>query len=108
MMREMQEHFYLVLFIFASQLYFYIFGPSSYQYFNLEARLICNKAIRASYANQNQDLAILYKHLIVPILGMVDILMNEKNGLLVSLWSSADSVLPWVSNPGDFPKNDAR
>ena len=29
MMREMQEDYYLVLFMFASQLYFYIFGPIS-------------------------------------------------------------------------------
>ena len=28
-MREMQEDYYLVLFMFASQLYFYIFGPIS-------------------------------------------------------------------------------
>ena len=40
MMREMQENYYLVLFMFASQLYFYVLGPISllgYQYFNLEA-----------------------------------------------------------------------
>ena len=29
MMREMQEDYYLVLFMFASQLYFYILGPIS-------------------------------------------------------------------------------
>ena len=29
MMQEMQEDFYLVLFMFASQLYFYVLGPSS-------------------------------------------------------------------------------
>ena len=29
LMREMQEYFYLILFIYASQLYFYILGPSS-------------------------------------------------------------------------------
>ena len=29
MMQEMQEDFYLVLFMFASQLYFYILDPSS-------------------------------------------------------------------------------
>ena len=29
MMREMQENYYLILFMFASQLYFYVFGPSS-------------------------------------------------------------------------------
>ena len=29
MMRETQENYYLVLFIFASQLYFYILDPSS-------------------------------------------------------------------------------
>ena len=42
MMREMQENYYLILFMFASQLYFYVLGPSSllgFQYFNLEVRL---------------------------------------------------------------------
>ena len=42
MMRETQENYYLVLFMFASQLYFYVLGPSSllgYWYFNLESRL---------------------------------------------------------------------
>ena len=42
MMRETQEDYYLELFMFASQLYFYILGPSnllSYLYFNLEVRL---------------------------------------------------------------------
>ena len=29
MMREMQENYYLILFIFASQLYFYVLGPSN-------------------------------------------------------------------------------
>ena len=29
MMRETQEDYYLVLFMFASQLYFYVLGPSS-------------------------------------------------------------------------------
>ena len=29
MMRETQEDFYLILFMFASQLYFYVLGPSS-------------------------------------------------------------------------------
>ena len=29
MMQETQKDFYLVLFIFASQLYFYILGPSN-------------------------------------------------------------------------------
>ena len=41
-MREMQENYYLVLFMFVSQLYFYVLGPSSllgYWYFNLEVRL---------------------------------------------------------------------
>ena len=28
-MREMQENYYLILFMFASQLYFYVLGPSS-------------------------------------------------------------------------------
>ena len=28
-MREMQENYYLVLFMFASQLYFYVLGPIS-------------------------------------------------------------------------------
>ena len=41
-MRETQKDYYLVLFLFASQLYFYVLGPSSllgYYYFNLEVRL---------------------------------------------------------------------
>ena len=41
-MRETQKDYYLVLFTFASQLYFYVLGPTSllgYQYFNLEARV---------------------------------------------------------------------
>ena len=29
LMREMQENYYLILFMFASQLYFYVLGPSS-------------------------------------------------------------------------------
>ena len=29
MMREMQENYYLVLFMFARQLYFYVLGPIS-------------------------------------------------------------------------------
>ena len=29
MMREMQENYYLILFMFASQLYFYVLGPSN-------------------------------------------------------------------------------
>ena len=29
LMREMQENYYLVLFMFASQLYFYVLGPIS-------------------------------------------------------------------------------
>ena len=29
MMMEMQENYYLILFMFASQLYFYVLGPSS-------------------------------------------------------------------------------
>ena len=29
MMREMQENYYLILFMFAIQLYFYVLGPSS-------------------------------------------------------------------------------
>ena len=29
MMREMQENYYLILFMFASQLYFYVLGPIS-------------------------------------------------------------------------------
>jgi len=29
MMREMKENYYLILFMFASQLYFYVLGPSS-------------------------------------------------------------------------------
>ena len=42
MMREMQENYYLVLFMFSSQFYFYILGFISllgYKYFNLEARV---------------------------------------------------------------------
>ena len=42
-MREMQENYYLILFIFASQLYFYVLGPSSllgYQYLNLGSKVI--------------------------------------------------------------------
>ena len=42
LMRETQEDYYFVLFMFSSQLFFYIVGPNSllgYQYFNLEARL---------------------------------------------------------------------
>ena len=42
LMRETQEDFCLVLFMFASQLYFSVLGPISllgYYYFNLEARL---------------------------------------------------------------------
>ena len=41
-MWEMQENYYLVLFMFSSQFYFYVLGPISllgYQYFNLEARV---------------------------------------------------------------------
>ena len=29
LMREMQEDYYLLLFMFASQLYFYVLGPSN-------------------------------------------------------------------------------
>ena len=29
LMREMKENYYLILFILASQLYFYVLGPSS-------------------------------------------------------------------------------
>ena len=29
LMREMQENYYLILFMFVSQLYFYVLGPSS-------------------------------------------------------------------------------
>ena len=42
MMQEIQKDFYLVLFMFASQFYFYVLGHNSllgYQYFNLEAGL---------------------------------------------------------------------
>ena len=41
--REMQENYYLIFFMFASQLYFYVLGPSSllgYQYFNLGSKVI--------------------------------------------------------------------
>ena len=40
-MRETQENYYLVLFMFVRQLYFYVLGPISllgYKYFNLEVR----------------------------------------------------------------------
>ena len=59
-MREIQEDFYLVLFMFANQLYFYVLGPSNllgYQYFNIWKQVyFCNKAIRVSYTNQNYGL----------------------------------------------------
>ena len=52
LMRETQEDFYLVLFIFASQLYFYFLGSSSllgYYYFLIwKPGYFCNKAIRVS------------------------------------------------------------
>ena len=35
LMREMQEDYYLVLFMFASQLYFYVLGPSNFFFFFL-------------------------------------------------------------------------
>ena len=43
LMREMQENYYLILFIFAGQLYFYVLGSSNllgYQYFNLGSKVI--------------------------------------------------------------------
>ena len=43
MMREVQENYYLILFMFASQLYFYVLGLNSllgYQYFNLGSKII--------------------------------------------------------------------
>ena len=42
-MREMQENYYLILFMFASQLYFYILSLSNllgYLYFNLGSKVI--------------------------------------------------------------------
>ena len=42
-MREMQENYCLILFMFASQLYFYVLGPSVYWAISIliwEARLI--------------------------------------------------------------------
>ena len=42
-MQEMQENYYLILFMFANQLYFYVLGPNSllgYLYFNLESKVI--------------------------------------------------------------------
>ena len=93
-MQEMQEDFYLVLFMLASQLYFYVLGPSSllgYQYFNIwKQGYFRNKAIRVSYAIQNQGLTIIYKQTIILILKIVDILIDEKNSFLVSLWSGVD------------------
>ena len=89
-MRETQENYYLVLFMFASQLYFYILGPSSllcYQGFLFQLEL---------------GLVILYKQPIVLLENVVDILMNEKNVCLVSLWSGADSVLSQVLKPSGF------
>ena len=43
MMIEVQENYYLILFMFASQLYFYVLGLNSllgYQYFNLGSKII--------------------------------------------------------------------
>ena len=93
-MQEMQEDFYLVLFMLASQLYFYVLGPSSllgYQYFNIwKQGYFRNKAIRVSYTIQIQGLAIIYKQTIILILEIVDILIDEKNSLLVSLRFGVD------------------
>ena len=52
----MQEDYYLVLFIFASQLYFYILGLVIYQAISIliwKQGYFCNKAIKVTYANQN-------------------------------------------------------
>ena len=41
-MRETQEEYYLILFMFASQLYFYVLSSSNllgYKYFNLKEKL---------------------------------------------------------------------
>ena len=43
MMIEVQKNYYLILFMFASQLYFYVLGLNSllgYQYFNLGSKII--------------------------------------------------------------------
>ena len=84
-MREMQENYYLVLFMIVIQLYFYVLGPSSllgYWYFNLEARLFF--VIRQLGFPSQLELGFIYKQPIVLLEEVVDILMNEKNGRLVS------------------------
>ena len=45
-MWEMQENYYLILFMFASQLYFYVLGPSSILIW--KQGYFCNKTIRVS------------------------------------------------------------
>ena len=67
MMQDTQGDFYynLVLFSFASQLYFYVLVLSSllgYQYFTIRKQgYFCNKAIRGSYANKVKK-AIAFKY----------------------------------------------
>ena len=51
MMRETKENFYLVLFMFASQLYFHVLGPNSLLGISIliwKQRYFCNKTIRVS------------------------------------------------------------
>ena len=68
----MRDDYNFVLFMFASQLYFYVLGRSSllsYQYFNIwKQGYFCDKAIRVSYVNQNQGLAILISDLLYMII----------------------------------------
>ena len=93
-MRETQEDYYLVLLIFASQLYFYVLSPSSllgYQYFNLGSKVIFVIRQLGFPSQLELGLAILYKQHIVLLEEIVDILMNENNDHLVFLWSGADS-----------------
>ena len=75
---------------FTSQLYFYVLGPSSllnYQYFNIwKQHYFCNKAIRNSYANQNQGLLFLYKKTIVLLFeDDLDMILMSGSFLLVFL-----------------------
>ena len=51
MMRETEENFYLGLFMFASQLYFYVLGPSRLLGISIliwKQRYFCNKTIKVS------------------------------------------------------------
>ena len=106
-MREMQENYYLLLFMFASQLYFYVLGPSNlldYQYFNLGSKVIFVISNQGFLANQNQGLAIFYKQPIVLLEELVDILMNENNGRLVFLWFGSNSKSTIGANSQWFPR----